>query len=80
MTIYKCDICGESVNRLNSIILYKKSFDYCDKCKRKAEEIKDNFKKEVDYENTILDSRLKTKEKSIISKMKYKVNKEGTND
>lgn len=80
MKIYKCDVCGKSVNYLNTIILYKKSFDYCNKCKEQAEEIKDNFKKEVEYENIGLDSRLKTRERSIISKMRYKVNKEGTNE
>ena len=46
---------------LYSIVLYKKSFDYCRNCKMEAERIKEEFKKEYDCEYAILNNKLKSK-------------------
>ena len=33
--IGKCDLCNRNTTNLNSIILYKKHFDYCQECEKK---------------------------------------------
>lgn len=48
--IGECDLCGKKTKNLNSIILYKKSIDYCNDCKNKAKEIKKEFKKQIQEE------------------------------
>ena len=72
MIIHKCDICKKDVLHLDSIVLYKKSFDYCRNCKMEAERIKEEFKKEYDCEYAILNNKLKSKEKQFIYELKQK--------
>lgn len=69
MIIHRCDICKKNVAHLETIVLYKKSFDYCINCKAEAERIKEKFKREYEYENVILSSRLKAKEKKFLSEI-----------
>ena len=72
MIIQKCDICGDVVSRVNTVILYKDYIDYCnkDKCKTKIEKIVNEFKKEIDFEYNILFNSLSHKEEKIIKKIK----------
>lgn len=70
MIIQKCDICLKEVDTLHTIILYKQPIEYCNKCSKKIEELAKEFKKEIDFENTVLDATLKQKEKSYISDLK----------
>ncbi len=70
MIIQKCDICNREVPILDNIILYKKPIDFCNRCRDKIEKAKQEYKKEVDYEYCILDSKLRNKERNIISKLK----------
>lgn len=76
MIIQKCDLCGKTVSCLDTIILYKQSFDYCKDCKEEAEKIINEYEKEVTYEAVTLDSRLKSKEKNILHKIKIEKNRE----
>lgn len=75
MIINKCDLCGKTVMHLDTIVLYKNSFDYCRNCKEKAEKIIDEYKKELEYEAVMLDSRLKSKERNILHKIKMEKNR-----
>ena len=75
MIIQKCDICNREVLALDTMILYKRPIDYCYKCKEEVEKMKQEYKREIEYENVMLDSRLKSKEKNIISKVKQKYDK-----
>ena len=75
MIINKCDLCGKIVLQLDTIVLYKESFDYCRGCKKEAEQIINEYKKEVTYEAVMLDSRLKSKEKNILHKIKIEKNR-----
>lgn len=75
MIIFQCDICKNKTSQIDTLVLYKKSIDYCHKCKEEVEKMKQDYKREIDYENVMLDSRLKSKEKNIISKIKQKHNK-----
>lgn len=70
MIIQKCDICLKEVDNLNTIVLYKQPIEYCNKCNKKVEELAKEFKKEIDFENTVLDATLKQREKSYISDLK----------
>lgn len=66
MIINRCDICKKDVAHLDSIVLYKKSFDYCINCKMEAEKIQKEFKKEYDCAYAILDCSLVTKERQYL--------------
>lgn len=70
MIIHRCDICKKDVVHLETMVLYKKSFDYCMNCKGEAERIKEEFKKEYDCEYAILNNKLKSKEKQYLYELK----------
>jgi len=68
MIIQRCDICKKEVDNINSVILYKKNFDYCENCKEEAEELINRFKDERKYQNILYDSVLRNKEMEYLSK------------
>lgn len=76
MIIQQCDICKRKVPILDTVVLYKKSIDYCEKCKNKVEKAKQEYKKEMEYEYCVLDSRLKSKERNLIKKLEQENYKE----
>lgn len=59
MIMQKCDICNKTTTNLKSIVLHKKTFDYCPNCQTKAEQIKENFKQLIKQEYILYESRLK---------------------
>jgi|GEM_PF-2863909 len=69
MIIQQCDICKRKVPILDTVVLYKKPIDYCERCKNKVEKIEQEYKKEMEYEYCVLDSRLKSKERNLIKKL-----------
>ena len=69
MIIQQCDICKREVPTLDTVVLYKKPIDYCERCKNKVEKIEQEYKKEMEYEYCVLDSRLKSKERNLIKKL-----------
>jgi hypothetical protein len=69
MIIQQCDICKRKTASLNTLILYKKTIDYCEKCKSKVEKARQEYKREIEYEYCVLDSRLKSKERNLIKKL-----------
>ncbi len=77
MIIYKCDLCKKETLHLDTIILHKRGFDYCNECKEKAEEIKQKYKKEIEYEYCMLNSKLKLREKQYLAEIR---GVGGTND
>lgn len=78
MIIHKCDICKREVTILETIILYKKPIDYCERCRNRIEKAKQEYKREIEYEYCLLDSRLKSKERNLIKSLKQENNKEIT--
>ena len=66
----QCDICKKETVNLDTIILYNKTITYCDKCEEKVLEAKLQFKREVNYQNTLLDINLKNAEKRLIKELK----------
>lgn len=75
MIIQKCDICNREVTIFDTVVLYSKPIDYCRECRGKAEKIKQAYKKEVEYQMIMLESRLKAKESNIIRDIRAKYNK-----
>ena len=75
MIMYTCDICGKSVNYLDTMVIYRRSFDYCLKCRKEVEKIREEFKKEIDYQYVLLDAGLRAKEENIISRIRSKKNR-----
>lgn len=75
MIIQKCDICNREVTILDTIVLYSKSIDYCRECREKAEKIKQEYKREIECQIIILESKLKTKETNIIKELRVRNNK-----
>lgn len=75
MIIQKCDICNREVTILDTIVLYSKSLDYCRECKEKAEKIKQAYKREIECQIIIMESRLKAKESNIIKELRIKNNR-----
>ncbi len=67
--IGKCDLCNRNTTDLNSIILYKKHFDYCQKCEKKAEEIKNKFKDDIQEEYLWFERNLERIEKNFYKKI-----------
>jgi len=81
--MYTCDICGKSVNYLETMVIYRRSFDYCLKCRKEVEKIREEFKKEIDYQYVLLDAGLRAGEERIFSGIKNRKKKKiegGTND
>lgn len=66
----QCDICKKETVNLDTIILYNKTITYCDKCEEKILKAKLQFKREVNYQNTLLDINLKNAEKRLIKELK----------
>ena len=68
MIIKICDLCGEETKKLKSVILYKKTFDYCENCENKARKIEKDFKRLVKNNNRYFSEELKKKEKDFYKK------------
>lgn len=68
MVTYRCDICHRKVKEeeLETLILYKRSIDYCDKCATKANAIKNALKKSIRFYYNELDKQIQEAEKNIL--------------
>ena len=65
MIKYACDICGKETTNLKSIVLYKKTFDYCPKCEKKANKIIIEFKKVMKQEYIRYESNIRKSEREF---------------
>lgn len=70
MIIKRCDFCKKDVDYINTVVLYKKSIDFCEKCRNKAEKVIKDFEREINYENTMKDISLRNKEKNYLKTFK----------
>lgn len=66
----KCDICNKETINLDTVVFYDKTITYCDKCEEKVLKAKLLFKREVNYQNILLDINLKNAEKRLIKELK----------
>lgn len=66
----KCEICNKETINLDTVVFYDKPITYCDECEEKVLKSKLQFKREVNYQNTLLDINLKNAEKRLIKELK----------
>lgn len=68
MVKFICDLCGKETNELNTIVIYKKAFQYCKNCNKRAFIIKQAFKREKQEEYLKYEERLKKIEEDFFNK------------
>jgi hypothetical protein len=66
MIIYKCDICRKEAEKIESIVLYKTTLDYCEKCKTKANKIRKAMANSIAYYKNEADKQIIEAEKNIL--------------
>lgn len=69
MIKFKCDLCQKETTGIKTMILNKKSIDYCKECEKRAERIKEEFRKIMKYEYLQYENSLKKKEKEFYEKI-----------
>lgn len=57
MIIQQCDICKRYTTIYDTMILHKKSIDYCLRCKPKADALRKEFKQEADKKLEALEEK-----------------------
>lgn len=72
MIKFQCDICKKETIKLETIVLYKKTINYCDKCMKKAYKLKCDVQKELNYKNFMFDNYMTHKEKEILKEVQKK--------
>lgn len=75
MIIYKCDICKEKVDKIESVILYKTKLDYCENCKTTANKIRKALSKSIEYYNSEADKEIIEAEKNILRRYTNEIHK-----
>ena len=68
MIIYKCDLCNKEVNKIDSLILYKHTVDYCDDCIQKAGVIRRAMKHSIDFYKAEANKYIEEAEENILDK------------
>lgn len=78
MIIYKCDICKKQVDnaeKLESLVLYKATLDYCENCQVKVNKIKKALERSIKYYNAEKDKQILVAEKNIIRRYTNEIHK-----
>ena len=68
MIIYKCDLCKKEVSKIESLILYKHSVDYCSDCIQKLKVIRNAMKHSIEYFKAEANKNIEQAEKNILEK------------
>lgn len=78
MIIQKCDICKKKSDNIQTIILHKKVIDYCPKCRIRAEQILNEFKRVRQQEYLLYEMSLREVEKDFYKEFIEGVTNENT--
>lgn len=70
MIIYKCDICNKQTTNLKSTVLFKKGFDYCPDCEKKADELRERIKEIINSRYLEYESKVKIDEENLLRRYK----------
>lgn len=65
MIIQQCDLCNKKTTAIKSIVLHKKTIDYCTDCEKKANKIVEDFKQIIKQEYILFECRLKRAEQKF---------------
>jgi hypothetical protein len=68
MIIYKCDLCNKEVSKIESLILYKQTVDYCSDCIQKAKVIRNAMKHSIEFYKVEADKNIEEAEENILEK------------
>lgn len=68
MVIYKCDLCNKEVSKIDSLILYKHTVDYCSECIQKAKVIRNAMKHSIDFYKEEANKNIEQAEENILEK------------
>ena len=68
MIIYKCDLCKKETNKIDSLILYKHTVDYCSDCIQKAKVIRRAMKHSIDFYRAEANKNIEESEEKILDK------------
>lgn len=73
MIIYKCDLCKKEVKKIDSLILYKHTVDYCEECIQKAKVIRRAMQHSIDFYKAEANKNIEEAEENILDKyVRYK--------
>lgn len=70
MIIFKCDLCNQKAEKIDSIVLYKTKLDYCKDCKNKVSKIQKALKTSITYFKNEAQKNIAKAEKEIIVRYK----------
>ncbi len=68
MIIYKCDLCKKEVSKIDTLILYKHTVDYCEDCIQKAKVIRRAMKHSIDFYKAEANKEIEEAEENILNK------------
>ena len=68
MISFKCDLCGKKTTRLRTVVLYKKSIDYCPSCSKKMQKLLEEFKGEMRVRYLQYEKSIKELEEDFLKK------------
>jgi hypothetical protein len=68
MIIYKCDLCNKEVRRIDTLVLYKHTIDYCEECRVKAKVIRNAMKHSIDFYKEEANKNIEQAEQNILDK------------
>lgn len=65
---FKCDLCGKKTTTLRTVVLYKKSIDYCPNCERKIKKLLEEFRGEMRVRYLKYEKSIKELEEEFLEK------------
>lgn len=68
MIIFKCDLCKKEVIKIESLVLYKHTVDYCSDCIQKAKVIRNAMKHSIDFYKAEANKNIEEAEENILDK------------
>ena len=69
MIKYVCDLCNKEVDKIETLIVYTKSIDYCKQCENKAKKARTTMKRSINFYNSEAERQIKEAESKILKKI-----------
>lgn len=69
MIKYVCDLCNKEVDKIETLIVYTKSIDYCKQCETKAKKARTTMKRSINFYNSEAERQIKEAESKILKKI-----------
>ena len=69
MIKYVCDLCNKEVDKIETLIVYTKSIDYCKECETNAKKARTTMKRSINFYNSEAERQIKEAESKILKKI-----------